>query len=105
MASTFSLTCLAWIFFRAKDIPHALDYIGGLFSITILDVPTVRPYFLFARILFLLLVEWTSRHREHGLAVFALNWWRPARILLWYVLVLLIAWNAKEQQEFIYFQF
>jgi D-alanyl-lipoteichoic acid acyltransferase DltB (MBOAT superfamily) len=29
---TFSLTVLAWIFFRAENMAHAFDYIAGIFS-------------------------------------------------------------------------
>ena len=33
---TFGLTVFAWIFFRAENIGHALSYISGMFSTSIL---------------------------------------------------------------------
>src|SRR5690606_2759286 len=32
MGLTFILTVFAWIFFRANNLNHALNYIGGIFS-------------------------------------------------------------------------
>src|SRR5690606_31950127 len=36
---TFSLTVFAWIFFRAKDVHHAFEYISGIFSPSLFAMP------------------------------------------------------------------
>jgi len=33
IAITFAIVCLAWVFFRADDIPHALRYLSALFGL------------------------------------------------------------------------
>ena len=36
---TFSLASIAFIFFRAENLSHAFDYLNGIFSSTIFEIP------------------------------------------------------------------
>lgn len=102
---TFSLTVLAWIFFRADSVKHAVLYIQNIFTGTSkLDVDI--PHKLLFLIIFLFLTEWIARERTFGLSEIELV--LPKRFLRWvlYVfLVICILFFAGKQQDFIYFQF
>jgi len=105
MLLTFFLTSIAWIFFRADNLPHAIEYFKHMGSKTIISAPinsgmkVVIPF-----IFILLLIEWVIRFKQHGLEIsfiknLALRW------VIYISLVLIIfIWGAN-QQTFIYFQF
>ncbi|MCB0804354.1 MAG: MBOAT family protein [Bacteroidales bacterium] len=109
MAITFSLTVLAWIFFRAESMGHAFSYIAGIFNESLF----YEPQFQFRTgalktivlILFLLSIEWAGRRDEHPLARLGFAWKRPFRWAMYYGIVILILSFAGRQQQFIYFQF
>lgn len=110
MAVTFGLTCLGWIFFRAESIAHALSYIGGIFSPSLLTLPRVPAGDVGIAAVGLLvggmlLVEWFGRRDLHALQTVATGWPRVLRWGFYYAIVLLLIHYAGPQQEFIYFQF
>ena len=39
MLFTFGITVLAWVFFRAENIGHALNYISTIFSKSLISLP------------------------------------------------------------------
>jgi D-alanyl-lipoteichoic acid acyltransferase DltB (MBOAT superfamily) len=43
MILTFGLTVIAWIFFRAENMGHALQYLRGIISPSILSFPEFIP--------------------------------------------------------------
>ncbi len=109
--TTFALTVFAWIFFRATDLHHAVSYIGGIFSPSLLTIPKFEGMKdAFATInltLIFLLVEWIGREGNYGIA--NLNKVRN-KAIRWgiYFLILLTIYfygNHGESVEFIYFQF
>jgi D-alanyl-lipoteichoic acid acyltransferase DltB (MBOAT superfamily) len=109
IAITFSLISFAWIFFRAENISHALAYISKMFSYSILSKPDItilgkfKTITLCLSILFLIIIEWIDRSRDHGLKTLPKN-----TILRWSVYIfiaLLIIELGGSQKEFIYFQF
>ncbi|WP_452231444.1 MBOAT family O-acyltransferase [Lacinutrix sp. MEBiC02595] len=102
---TFILTTLAWIFFRAENINHALQYIKDIFDLSIFSIPQIRPTDLFVLLSFFLSIEWLGRRNQYALETFGLQWNRSIRILFYYVLVILIFWFSRNDQTFIYFQF
>lgn len=105
MTTTFLLTVLAWVFFRAEDMDAAVTHIGGILSPTLFTVPAVRPFDVFTIILFLVAAEWASRTLRHPLELLNRVPWRSARWAVYYgLLAAIIAFGGKEQ-EFIYFQF
>lgn len=108
---TFSLTVLAWIFFRAESMSHAFSYIQGIFSeytitrqLTNLYKETIPTL---AFICILLLVEWIGREEQYGIQ-FIEKW--KYKLVRWtsYIVILLSIYfygNFSEEIEFIYFQF
>jgi len=105
MGFTFAMTTLAWVFFRAENLAHAGQYLGGIFSLSLFTPPEIRPNALLALISLLVGVEWLQRHKEHGLQLDDGLLPQPLRWAAYYGLVLLILFFRQEEQEFIYFQF
>ena len=102
MLLTFILVCFAWIFFRASDMEHALNYIGNMFIKPWGSIEVERRMGVF--ILFMLMVEWINRTREHGLELDKIH----SRIIRWtiyLVVALLTFYFGTPGQTFIYFQF
>ncbi len=105
MGMTFSLTVLAWIFFRAENLTHALSYIKGIFSTSLFTIPEVLPWYLFALIGAFILIEWLGREGQYAIEKLGLDWKRPIRWGFYYVLFIFILRYGHKQAEFIYFQF
>jgi D-alanyl-lipoteichoic acid acyltransferase DltB (MBOAT superfamily) len=104
---TFTLTTIAWVFFRSLTITDALLYLKGIvsnsaFTLTIARY-TIVNLFLFIGLL--LIVEWFQRQKKHGLDFQLI---KVPMLLRWSVYVCLIfgvlLFNG-ESKEFIYFQF
>lgn len=106
---TFSLTVLAWIFFRAENIGHAISYISGIFSASIFEFPNVDGTAKMLKIGLLLIlfisIEWAGRRDEYALEKTGYKWKPVYRWTVYYTLILLIFFFTGEEQEFIYFQF
>jgi alginate O-acetyltransferase complex protein AlgI len=102
---TFSLTVLAWIFFRAENVHHALEYIAVIFSISIFDKPEFLPLMVFLLLLFFLLIEWIGRKDQYGIEKFGLSKPSVFRWSFYIILAMLIFLFKTSEQEFIYFQF
>ncbi|WP_430967129.1 MBOAT family O-acyltransferase [Spongiimicrobium sp. 2-473A-2-J] len=103
VGTTFLLTILAWIFFRADSLTSALMYIKSIFSKTLLSFPTVdlKP-FLFITVL--IFVEWLQRDKKHGLQMNNLKL-TPIRWSIYVFVFCLILFFGAQSQSFIYFQF
>ena len=106
MGLTFGLTVIAWVFFRAESVTHALTYLKGLFSTSLLTVPTIRPTNLLVLILFFIGIEWIGRRQHYAIEVLLL---KQSRVIRWAFYMIIIAmvfvFSSNTQQEFIYFQF
>jgi D-alanyl-lipoteichoic acid acyltransferase DltB (MBOAT superfamily) len=102
IASTFSLTLFAWIFFRANSMSHAFGFIQHLFSSNWLKTPSFLqglPY-----VLIVLIVEWFQRDRQHALQVENIPvWGRWAAYYAVFITIFLFANTGHV--PFIYFQF
>ncbi|MEL6657861.1 MAG: MBOAT family O-acyltransferase [Bacteroidota bacterium] len=109
MLFTFSLTLLAWVFFRAENIGHALSYIGGIFSASLFSIPAYtgvgRSMFIVLLIVLFLGIEWLGREEEYAIAKIGLNWNSTYRYTFYYILILSIILLGGDEQVFIYFQF
>lgn len=107
MLATFSLTVLAWIFFRANSVSHAMEYLSDIFTAKLFSVPEVFSIRAFAFILVLLGFEWFNRSKLHPLEVNeeAKTTFDIKRWVLYFILIFSIIMFNGEQQEFIYFQF
>ena len=104
--STFAFTTLAWIFFRAESIGHALSYIGHIFSISLISAPDGSdPENILPFLLILIIVEWAQRNKEHALDFSKMNIPSFAKIIIYYALLTVIMLFYASQQTFLYFQF
>lgn len=102
---TFLLTVFAWIFFRANNMTHALSYIKGIFTKSLLSMPTVLPYSIFALLVFFIAIEWIGREHQYALQRLGMKWPKFLRLSFYYLLIILIFAFMGKEQEFIYFQF
>ena len=111
MLTTFALTVFAWIFFRAENLTHAFNYIGGIFSESILNLPAFsgkkNALIIICLISVFISVEWLGRKNK-----FAIESVKGKSILIRSFIYLIISiiileflFNLRESQEFIYFQF
>jgi alginate O-acetyltransferase complex protein AlgI len=109
MLTTFCLTVLAWVFFRAESLNHAFSYLSGIFDATILEKPHFKnmlgAYITIVLIGFLIIIEWIGRRHLFALANLNNQLSRPTRYALYYILTIAIIWFMDKEQEFIYFQF
>lgn len=105
MAATFSLTVFSWIFFRAENIHHALQYVSGIFSKSLFSLPEIRPSNLITLIFIFMLIEWLGREQKYAIEKVGLKWQRPFRYAFYYAIIIVIFWFGGKEQQFIYFQF
>lgn len=110
IATTFGLTVLAWIFFRAENLGHALRYISGVFSKSLFTVPhfsgmggeAITACFLVV----FFAIEWTGREQQHALARFGFHMPCAIRWSIYYgIIISIFAYGPAVEQEFIYFKF
>lgn len=104
---TFTLTVFAWIFFRAENLPTAINYISRIFSSSTLSIPTIS--FKEIEILLILVLftitEWIGREEQYAIAKFGIHQNKLIRRGFYFMLILSLFWFGSEQQQFIYFQF
>ncbi len=109
MLLTFSLTVVAWIFFRAENLSHAWAYLSELFSTSLFSSPhflgRTKVIHLLLIIIGFVIVEWVGRAEKHAIATLGLTWNRLFRHGFYFVLILLIFFFSGQEQAFIYFQF
>lgn len=107
---TFTLTVFAWIFFRAKNLDHALSYISGIFSASLFSI----PYFpgigsslptIFLLIVFLI-IEWLGREHQYAIEALGIKWKWPLRWAMYSLIIFFISlFKSGGGSPFIYFQF
>jgi D-alanyl-lipoteichoic acid acyltransferase DltB (MBOAT superfamily) len=105
VTTTFAMATFAWIFFRAENLSHALQYISGIFSKSLFLTPTLRPKDLFLIIIIFMLIEWLGREQKYAIEKLGLNWESPFRYAMYYVIIIVIIYFSGKEQQFIYFQF
>jgi len=106
---TFSLTVLAWIFFRAENIGHAWSYLSAIFSKSLFSIPHFsgmrNALITLILITIFIAVEWIGRNEQYAIAKLGVSWKRPIRYAMYYSIILAIFLFMGKQQQFIYFQF
>jgi len=111
MGLTFIMVVFAWIFFRAENVSHALSYISGIFSSSLLSIPVFagmkKAVLTLIFIILFMATEWLARHRQFALADLQDKLSKPLRWMLYLFIILTIYFfgNFTESIEFIYFQF
>jgi alginate O-acetyltransferase complex protein AlgI len=102
--STFILTCLAWIFFRASSIGVAIDYIKRMFTQGVFQSQYLANQRYSDELLLLILIfigiEWRYRTQVEPLSG-SYSWAKVS-----FCLVGIALWGVfSDYKEFIYFQF
>lgn len=103
--STYVLTVLAWVFFRAASMSDAWAFLAGMADPSLFSFPEVRPLGVLASIAFLVLFEWIGRSALHPLQLLERVRFRAVRWGIYYALIAVILALGGKEQEFIYFQF
>lgn len=107
MVITFGLTALAWVFFRAENVGHAIQYTSDTFT-NLGSFLTLGIYWKYRRIILLIglfiIIEWLGRESDH-----ALERLKFPRLIRWgfYLLIgfTIIIFGNFDETEFIYFAF
>lgn len=105
---TFLLTSFAWIFFRAESVSHALQYVSGIFTPSLVSIPSLKntAYTTLLLISFFVIIEWLGRSNEYALQKLLLRQNRALRWGFYFFLILLIGlFLQTNETPFIYFQF
>jgi alginate O-acetyltransferase complex protein AlgI len=106
---TFSLTALAWIFFRSENVQNAFLYIYRMFSYNLLSIPSFNGFknslFVLLLVLFFLVLEWIGREKDCALSSLTNKMPKLFNWFFYYSLIFLIIYFAGAQNEFIYFKF
>lgn len=110
MLLTFALACFAWIFFRAESVGHAIEYISGMFSRSLISIPSVlldkKAIITVLLLIFFIVIEWLGRRNNFAIEKLGLG---NYRILRWgfyaFIIFLIGMYMPSESAEFIYFQF
>ncbi|MBS1764492.1 MAG: MBOAT family protein [Bacteroidetes bacterium] len=109
MTTTFFLTVIAWVFFRANSLEHAFQYLAEMFSATLFRAPEFigmsKAMVLSALIFLFMIVEWAGRENQYAIAHTGMKWKWPLRYAFYYAIILAIFWFGGNEQQFIYFQF
>lgn len=105
MFTTFWLTVLAWVFFRAEDIFHAFAYLSEIFSPSVFTYPEVFPKKVLLLLVAFMIMEWFGRKQEY--AIEHIKYYVPAfgRWVAYSLMVGIICYYSGEEQQFIYFRF
>jgi len=110
MSLTFGLTVFAWIFFRAENIGHAMNYLSGIFSYSLFKIPYFEGLGLAKSLLVLLIffigIEWIGRKNKYALEKLSFLKTRFSRWAFYcFIIFLMGMFMYTEETEFIYFQF
>jgi hypothetical protein len=109
---TFILTVFAWIFFRAENLSHAFQYVGGIFHNTFAlendytNVQWGNIIVTLSLIFFFVISEWYGRFGTYGLQELFKNKTIAVRWTYYTSLIfLIIIYYQINRSTFIYFQF
>ncbi len=110
MLATFLLVVIAWVFFRAETLNHAVSYLFEMFSESLFTFPEFKgdmkgAFITILLIALFMMVEWLGRENEFAIKRIGLRWRRPLRWGMYYVIIIAIFYFGGREQQFIYFQF
>lgn len=104
---TFILAVFGWIIFRANSITEAFDYIGIIFSKSILEFELPYGKRALIGILIMIIIEWLNRDKKYGLQLTntGVTKFTTIRWILYYSIIITTILFMGINQTFIYFQF
>jgi alginate O-acetyltransferase complex protein AlgI len=104
IVATFGLSCLAWIFFRAKSIEIAFDYIARIFTNRSFIPQYLEnerySYEMVLLVSIFILVEWNARTKIEPIS----GKYSILKLVLCLAALLALG-TYSDYKEFIYFQF
>ena len=105
MIITFSMTVLAWIFFRGESVSAAFIYIKRIFNSSLFESPTILPVPLLCLILMQIMIEWVQREKQHALQFDNRETSIVVRCGVTSIICFMITAFFGKETSFIYFQF
>ena len=109
MLATFTLTVFAWIFFRAENLGHSLNYLSTLFSYSLFKFPSFndmpKALITLFLILFFIIIEWNGRFEKYSIEKRFLKNNFIIRYTFYLLIIFMIYYFKGTSSEFIYFQF
>ena len=104
LLTTFTGVCFAWIFFRAQDFTHAIEFIQNTFSLDYTHV--LKPYRLVVAFIGISTLVFFDYLKKNKTAKALYTSYMPLRYGFYYLLIFMIVlFGNTNSQEFIYFQF
>jgi hypothetical protein len=101
---TLVIVILAWVFFRSESIQKAVEYLKGIFSISLFSFPQVFPKIAILISMIFILTEYVQRKKQHALQLENIRY-RAIRWGIYFGIVFIILFFGGGDQKFIYFQF
>lgn len=101
MLFTFALAVVGWIIFRADSISQAVHYMAGMFHTGKLYAEGLCSISFY--IILMLVVEWITRKRQHGLDIKLKS--HAVKGFIYISLIAMMFWAYTNSESFIYFQF
>jgi D-alanyl-lipoteichoic acid acyltransferase DltB (MBOAT superfamily) len=107
MILTFTLVAIALVFFRAENLTHAINFLDGMFSFSLFEIPKKGTLFItiLEWLMFFIVIEWLGRENKYAIEKLTTKWNIVFRWLFYYGLVIAIILNISKPEQFIYFQF
>ena len=107
MILTFTLVAIALVFFRAENLTHAINFLNGMFSFSLFEIPKKGTLFItiLEWLMFFIVIEWLGRENKYAIEKLTTKWNIVFRWLFYYGLVITIILNISKPEQFIYFQF
>jgi D-alanyl-lipoteichoic acid acyltransferase DltB (MBOAT superfamily) len=106
---TLCIVLIAWVFFRADNIEHAINYLSDIFSSSLFSIPHFAGMRNLLSIIiltgFFFLIEWYGREQQFAIANLGIKWKRPIRYAMYYAIIMAIFLFSGAGKQFIYFQF
>ena len=108
--STFGITVLAWVFFRAESLTHAISYLDSMFNLDLFSIPHIMDMHKVKISLVLLTlfvcIEWLGREGAFAIDVLEKKLNGVQRLIFYGFIVFLIGmYSPTSENPFIYFQF
>ena len=101
MAWTFTMVCIAWVFFRAESVGEAAEYVGNMLTFQSGSALDARGLIASISILAALSFDWIVS--KEGFDCFNEKWYAMPLAAVGFLCILL-CWQ-EESTQFIYFQF
>ena len=103
IAWTFFLVLIGWVFFRAKDLPHAIDYLSAMFGLSDSIGQTLGPRPIhFTALGVASLIVWFGKPTRDLVDQARLQWVLPLQAAFWWALLHM---DYEGHVPFLYFQF